>query len=145
MKDPAKPKKSSASKSRGKSSASAKTSLNKADPTYADVIAMLNTLVPTTDQNIDDAPHAAFWRTLTRDGFVSHDVSDWSGGSVTGPLVVAGNPDKSPFYLALAGKAPFDGSTLPQMPDIGQDPNANQATPDDLALVAAWITNGAPG
>ena len=76
---------------------------------------------------------------------MSHDVSDWSGGSVTGPLVVPGNPDKPPFYLALAGKAPFDGSTLPQMPDIGQDPNANQATPDDLALVAAWIKNGAPG
>lgn len=144
MKEPAKPKKSGASKSKGKPVASAKADLVKASQGYADVIAMLNTLVPTSDQNIDDAPHAAFWRTLSRDDFVSHDVSDWSGGSVTGPLVVPGNPDKSPLYLALAGKAPFDGNTLPQMPDVAQDPNANQATPDDLALIAAWIKNGAP-
>ena len=117
---------------------------NRANPTYADILAMLDTLVVTTDQNIDDAPHAAFWRTMNRNEFVVRDVSDWTGGQVTGQLVTPGNPDTSPFYLALAGKAPFDGSKIQQMPDIAQDPNANLATPDDLALVVAWIKNGAP-
>jgi hypothetical protein len=127
-----------------KSRVTTRATLNLANPTYADVLAMLDTLVLTTDQSIADAPHAAFWRTMNRNDFVAHDVSDWSGGQVTGPLVTPGNPDTSPFYLALVGKPPFDGSTFPQMPDTSQDPNANPATPDDIALVAAWIKNGAP-
>jgi hypothetical protein len=131
-------------KSKAKPSVAARASLTKASPTYADVTAMLDTLVPKSDQNINDAPHAAFWRTLNRNDFVAKDVSDWSGGQVKGPLVTPGNPDTSPFYLALAGKPPFDGSVLPQMPDVSQDPNANPATPDNLALVSAWIKNGAP-
>jgi len=112
-----------------------------ANPTYADVISMLNILVPTTDQNIDDAPHQAFWRTLTRDAFVNFDTGVWG---ISGTLVKPGNPDASNFFLALAGKPPFDGSGLPQMPDTNSDPNAHTAKPDDLALVVAWIKNGAP-
>ena len=115
--------------------------MSAANPTYADVIAMLNTLVPMGDQNIDDAPHQAFWRTLTRDAFVNFDTSVWE---VAGTLVKPGNPDASNFYLALAGKSPFDGSMLPRMPDTNSDLDAHPATPDELMLVAAWIRNGAP-
>lgn len=38
--------------------------MSAANPTYADVVEMLNTLVPLNDPNIDDAPHQAFWRTM---------------------------------------------------------------------------------
>ncbi len=129
---------------RVKAGISARASLTIAHPTYADVVKMLDTLVPANDQNIFGAPHSAFWRGINRNDFVNHDVSGWTGGQVTGPLVTPGNPDTSPFYLALAGKPPFDGTSVVQMPDTNADPNANPATPDDLTLVATWIRNGAP-
>ncbi|MFZ2104670.1 MAG: hypothetical protein WAV18_04665 [Roseiarcus sp.] len=117
--------------------------MSAANPTYADVVEMLNTLVPLNDPNIDDAPHQAFWRTMNRDQFVQFNTSAWNVG-VTGPLVVAGNPSASYFFLALSGLAPFDGTSAPQMPDTASDPDANPATPANLALVETWIKNGAP-
>jgi len=115
--------------------------MNNANPTYSDIVALLNTLVPTTDPNIESAPHLAFWRTMSRDEFVNKDTSDWG---VSGPLVALNNPNGSNFFLALSGKAPFDGSELPQMPDTNADPNARTATQDELNLVETWISNGAP-
>jgi hypothetical protein len=145
-----KTKRSGSVKTKARVRIDARASLNTANPTYTDVVALLNILVPVTDQDIGDAPHDAFWRIppiMTRDQFVNHDVSDWSNGAIAGALVTPGNPDTSNFYLALAGKPPFDGSNsngILQMPDVTKDSNAHVASSDDLALVATWIKNGAP-
>jgi hypothetical protein len=113
-------------------------------PRFLDVQNLLDTLVPPTDANIQSAPHDRFWRispTNTRDGFINFDTSAWGP---SGPLVTPGDPTKSNLFLALAGQKPFDGSGVPQMPDVNQDFNATLATPAQLALIETWIKNGAP-
>jgi hypothetical protein len=117
--------------------------VSKNNPAFPDIIDLLNALVPVNDKNIDAAPHQAFWRGSpppTRDQFVSMTTDDWG---VPGMLVVPGHPDTSNLYLALSGTAPFDGSQLPQMPDTNADPNARNATEDELNLVKRWILNNA--
>jgi hypothetical protein len=117
-----------------------------ANPTFSNIIGLLDSLVPLKDPNIDDAPHQAFWRAppgqppLTRDQFVSIRTDDWG---VEGPLVAPGNPNNSNLYLALSGMTPFDGSQVNQMPDTDRDSNARHATADELNTVATWIKNGA--
>jgi hypothetical protein len=112
------------------------------NPTFTDVVNLLNVLY-NNDPNIDDAPHGAFWKNKTRDDFVKIKTDDWQ---VSGPLITLKDLNKSNLYLALAGLAPFDGSSLPQMPDTtaNGDPNARHATPDELKMVASWINNNAP-
>ena len=113
-------------------------------PNFSDIQNLLDTLVPTSDTNIQSAPHKRFWRnppTDTRDGFVSVDTSMWGQA---GPLVTPGHPETSNLFLALAGQAPFDGSAQNQMPDINADFNATLADADQLNMVATWIKNGAP-
>jgi len=110
------------------------------NPTFADIVALLNTLVPSTDSNINNAPHQAFWRNIDRDSFVALPTDPWG---VKGQLVTPGKPNTSNLYLALAGKPPF-GSFPPQMPDINADPNARTATAEELALVEGWIMDNAP-
>lgn len=112
------------------------------NPTFSDIVNLLNTLVPVSDPNINDAPHGPFWRGTTRDQFVAITTDNWG---VPGPLVTPGNPQSSNLYLALSGQTPFDGSQLPQMPDTGLDPNARRATQSELNMVSTWITNNAPG
>jgi hypothetical protein len=112
------------------------------NPTFSDIVNLLNVLY-NNDPDIGDAPHGAFWQNTTRDAFVAIKTDNWG---VNGQLVTPGNPHASNMYLALAGLAPFDGSTLPQMPDTtaNGDPNARHATPAELQLVSTWITNNAP-
>ena len=112
-----------------------------ANPTFSDIVDLLNTLVPLGDPNIKDAPHQAFWRGVTRDQFVSKTTDDWG---VNGKLVVPGDLTNSNLFLALSGTSPFDGSQLPQMPDINSDPNAKTATAEQLDTVKNWIMNQAP-
>jgi hypothetical protein len=112
-----------------------------ANPTFSDIVDLLNTLVPANDSNVNDAPHQAFWRGCTRDQFVSKSTDDWG---VNGKLVVLGEPASSNLYLALSGTSPFDGSQLPQMPDTNADPNARAATMEQLGMVKQWILNNAP-
>jgi hypothetical protein len=116
--------------------------MSAANPTFADIVALLNTLF-NNDPSIGDAPHGAFWQTNTRDAFVAIQTDAWG---IAGPLVALKNPKQSNMYLALAGLGPFDGSQLPQMPDTtpNGDPNARHATTAELAMVAAWINNNAP-
>ena len=111
------------------------------NPTFADIVALLNTLVPLTDSNINDAPHLAFWRNTDRDSFIAITTDQWG---VAGPLVTPGTPSTSNLYLALAGKPPFDGSQAPQMPYVAEDPKARLATAEELTLVEEWIKNNAP-
>lgn len=115
--------------------------MSQSNPTFADITNLLDALVPTSDSNIEDAPHEAFWRNKTRDAFVALTTAVWG---VAGNLVTPGNEKTSNLYLALSGQAPFDGSQVPQMPDVNSDPNARVATAAEIAMVAAWIRNNAP-
>jgi hypothetical protein len=115
--------------------------MSQSNPTFSDIVALLNTLVPLTDDNIKDAPHVAFWRNIDRDAFVALKTDDWT---VPGNLVTPGKLEESNLYLALAGLKSFDGSDVTQMPDINQDPNARPATKAELDMVATWIKNNAP-
>lgn len=118
--------------------------MSAANPTYSDIFNLLNTLVPPNDPNIGSAPHQAFWRgppPLTRDQFVATVTDPWG---VSGNLVVPGQPENSNLFLALSGTGPFDGSQLPQMPDVNSDPNARYATKDEQNTVYTWIKNNAP-
>ncbi len=114
--------------------------MNATNPHFPDIVGLLNTLY-NNDPDIGDAPHGAFWQNTTRDAFVAIKTDNWG---VVGSLITLGNPDTSNLYLALAGKAPFDGSALPQMPDTDADPNGRHATSDELNMVASWIKNMAP-
>jgi hypothetical protein len=117
------------------------TKVSQSNPTFSDIVALLNTLIPQSDTNIGDAPHNAFWRNISRDAFVALTTGDWG---VDGKLVVPGSPDKSNLYLALAGLNPFDGTVVGRMPDTDRDLNARLATDAELALVVTWIRNNAP-
>jgi hypothetical protein len=112
-----------------------------ANPTFTDIVNLLNILY-NNDPDINDAPHGAFWQNTTRDNFIKIKTDAWG---VPGALVTLNDPNKSNLYRALAGLPPFDGSQLPQMPDTTQtgDPNARHATPDELTMVANWITHNA--
>jgi len=115
--------------------------MSASNPVFSDIVQLLDTLVPKTDPNIDNAPHGAFWRNTTRDAFVSLKTDAWG---VTGPLMTLGQPMQSHLYLALAGQAPFDGSQLPQMPDTDADPNVRHAAEPELTMVVTWITHNCP-
>lgn len=115
--------------------------MSNASPTFQDIVNLLNNLVPLSDQNINRAPHEAFWRNIDRNAFVSLTTDDWG---VPGPLVTVGAPAQSNLYLALAGAKPFDGSGCPRMPDVSSDSNSRFATAAELALVGTWIKNNAP-
>src|SRR5215469_8913703 len=108
---------------------------------FADVVSLLNELTH-DDPNINTkSPHGTFWQNKSRTQFLAIRTDNWG---VPGALVTPGEPLTSNLYLALSGKAPFDGSKLPQMPDTKRYPRARHATAEELAMVAAWITSGCP-
>jgi hypothetical protein len=109
-----------------------KTAAPAAGPVFADIVNLLNTLVP-----VKIGAHGNFWQNTTRDVFVAKSVFGI-------PLIVGTDPNASGLYKALAGLAPFDGSSFPQMPDTGSCNQCRHATADELALVAKWVTSGAP-
>jgi len=99
---------------------------------FADIVALLNVLVP-----VAIGSHGNFWQNVTRDQFVAKKVF----GRI---LVVPGDVSKSNLFLALAGMPPFDGTGFARMPDVVAVPQARYATPAELQLVGDWITAGAP-
>jgi len=111
-----------------------------ANPSFSDIVQLLDTLI-NDDPNIDDAPHQAFWRNTTLDAFIQVTTYAWG---VPGQLITLGKPETSNLLLALSGLQPFDGSTLPQMPDTGADPKGRHATQDEVTMVATWIKNNCP-
>jgi hypothetical protein len=110
-----------------------------ADPKFVDIVALLDALVNDA-ATIPGSPHKVFWRNVTRDAFVAIKTSNWG---VPGMLVTPGDPQASNLYLALSGKAPFDGTMVGQMPDIDAGFDGRHATPDELTMVETWIRNGA--
>lgn len=83
--------------------------------------------------------HGAFWRELTRDEFVAHEILGL-------PIVTVGDGNGSTIVKALRGQEPFGqdigtpGATMPRMPAGGLDP-----VPDEqINVIATWIDDGCP-
>ena len=103
------------------------------NPQFADICALLDQLVPTSDNNINSAPHLAFWRSgkappnnyVTQEVFIALTTDDWG---ISGSLVTPANPQTSNLYLALSGKTPFDGSQATRNARHHRDPDARHAT-----------------
>ena len=98
------------------------------------------------EQNAANAPHGAFWSTLSYTQFVTGNVpgvTDPNSGKPM-PILIKGNSASSNIIMALRGTAgsPFDPNTgaFGQMPADG----AAFLTEDQIAPLAAWIDAGCP-
>jgi hypothetical protein len=82
----------------------------------------------------NNAPHGAFWKTMTYEEFTT--------GSIFGQyaILVVGNSAESNIIKALKGEAPFDGSVFQRMPGDGPP----FFTDDQINEIAAWIDKDCP-
>jgi hypothetical protein len=106
------------------------------NPTYSDIVNLLQTLTG-NDPNLDaNSPHGAFWN-QSYAAFMAQTTDAWG---VPGSLVVKCDINNSNLFLALAGTGAF---TQMRMPDPN-DPNSRFATSPELHMVSTWIANGCP-
>jgi hypothetical protein len=104
--------------------------------TYAEAQQLLDAAIG--GAGVEIGAHHAFWRTLTRDQFITK--------KVFGKLVVSpGDANGSNLIKALRGEAPFGsdigtpGATTPRMPA-----RLNPMAAEDIARIACWIDDGCP-
>ncbi|MFM9965430.1 MAG: ferritin-like domain-containing protein [Planctomycetaceae bacterium] len=84
-------------------------------------------------------PHGPFWRSQTRNQFVSFEVPI-GGGRPPVPLLVVGDAAASNLIKALKGEPPFgNGQEFPRMP-FGFAP----LPPEKIAIVEQWINDDCP-
>jgi hypothetical protein len=83
----------------------------------------------------ENAPHGAFWATLSYTEFVDGTVPN-----IGVPILEKGSSKTSNLILALQGLAPFDGSDFPRMPADGPP----FFTPEQIEPIAVWIDAGCP-
>jgi hypothetical protein len=83
----------------------------------------------------NNAPHGAFWATMSYKDFTTGDVPNMGM-----PVLVVGNANDSNIIKALLGQPPFDGSEFPQMPADGPP----FLTPAQVQPISDWINNGCP-
>lgn len=94
----------------------------------------------------NNAPHGAFWSTMTYQEFVTGNVPGVSDPNTGGPMpiLVSGNSAQSNIIMALRGTpgSPFDPNSgaFGRMPADG----APFLTDDQIAPLAAWIDAGCP-
>ncbi|WP_213804275.1 hypothetical protein [Granulicella sp. dw_53] len=106
---------------------------------YADVQAALNTFVQQAGVTPGQAPHGAFWNTLTYDQFTTGNVPGVPLGSWK--ILVVGDSKNSNIIQILVGT----GSAAN---DFGQMPQPNPPyEPEQTNLItqlSAWIDAGCP-
>jgi hypothetical protein len=83
----------------------------------------------------NNAPHGAFWTTLSYSEFVNGEVPN-----VGEPILIKSKSTQSNIILALKGLPPFEGSTFSRMPADGPP----FLTDEEIAPIAAWIDAGCP-
>jgi hypothetical protein len=103
----------------------------------------------TTNQEIDDvpnAPHQAFWDTLSYTQFTTGTVPGVSGSGSPYPILEIGKGANSNFVLALQGGGPLFGSTgsIGQMPADGNPPSMPFFTAAQIQPIIDWINAGCP-
>jgi hypothetical protein len=106
------------------------------NPTFADIVTLLDTLTGSDPNLPSGSPHGAFWK-QDYDTFMAQKTDAWT---VPGSLVVKGDPKSSNLYLALAGTGPFAELRMPDPADA----NGRFATSAELDMVSRWILNGCP-
>jgi hypothetical protein len=87
------------------------------------------------DDAVNNAPHGAFWTTLSYEEFVNGDAPNMGV-----PILSKGRSAQSNLILALRGQPPFDGSVFSKMPADGPP----FLTEEQIAPIAAWIDAGCP-
>jgi hypothetical protein len=111
------------------------------NPTFTDVVNLLERLV-NNDPHLDDgSPHQGFWRNVSEAQFLEIRTDAWG---LEGRLIVPGNPGASALYQSIAGARPFDGSDFQQMPDTARARVARIATPEEILLIRTYIQNLRP-
>ena len=143
-----KPKKSAAKKGKSKKPSTKKGRLNMSTVVlnhYADVQQYLiriltgNISSQTGNNEEDDsennAPHGAFWATMSYHDFTTGDVPNMGM-----PVLKVGSASDSNIIKALLGRPPFDGSQFRQMPADGPP----FLTPEQVQPISDWIDNGCP-
>jgi hypothetical protein len=92
---------------------------------------------------IPASPHAAFWKTMSYQQFVTGTVpgvTDDAGKPI--PILVKGSSAASNLILSLQGKGPLfgPGGSIGQMPANGPP----MFTDDQIKSIANWIDAGCP-
>lgn len=112
---------------------------------FADVQQFLTQIVTANNETLElqNAPHKAFWKTLTYDDFVNGNIPHVHNPDTgdTIPILVKGKSDQSNIIMALSGTGPIFGPDGPvgQMP-----PSGTKFSADQIASLAAWIDAGCP-
>jgi hypothetical protein len=103
---------------------------------YKDVQDFFNNFIAANSISIDDAPHGAFWNTLTYDQFVNGNVP-----GVAGPvkILVSGSAANSNLIKILQGPLTVSGHSFPRMPVGGPFMSAEM-----IATLADWIDRNCP-
>ena len=104
---------------------------------YHDVQKFFDDFIAAHQISIDDAPHAAFWNTLTYDQFVNGDVP---GVSVPVKILVSGSSATSNLVKILQGPITVGGRTFRRMPDH----SPTFMSPEMIATLADWIDRNCP-
>src|SRR5687767_8312629 len=97
---------------------------------YADVQTFFDDFISANNIDIDDAPHGAFWNTLSYDDFVNGDVPGVAGVKI----LISGNSADSNLVKILKGPLTVGGQTFRRMPGGGPF-----MTSDMIASLADWI------
>ena len=118
---------------------------------YADVQNVLGQLVAANQLPIGQAPHGAFYQTLSYQEFIAGNMPGVGGGPDDGgfKIVQVGNSKQSNIILALTGAAGtvFDPNTgsIGQMPQPNPPYNGEVPTQSDvITALSAWIDNNCP-
>jgi hypothetical protein len=116
---------------------------------YAELQALLNSLVGVNGLPIGQAPHMAFWNSLTYTEFITGNVP--GNGIPGGPykILEVGNAKASNIIMALSGTpgSPFDPNTgtIGQMPQPNPPYNADTPMQSDvIQALTDWINNSCP-
>ena len=104
---------------------------------FSTVQTILDDFVKENNIPIAGAPHGTFWRRGSSED--EQYQAFITGDAIPGfKIMVKGDSKNSNVILALSGRAPFDGSKLPQMP-----PGGPYLEETDIQTIADWIDAGA--
>src|SRR4051812_10055060 len=117
---------------------------------YADVQAFITQILTDNGEisGVGNAPHGAFWNTLSYEDFVNGtvpNVTDQLGppNDKLVPILVKGNSAQSNLILALRGQGllfDLNGGSIGQMPGNGPP----FFTDEQVGQIAGWIDTGCP-
>jgi hypothetical protein len=103
---------------------------------FKEVQDFFNKFIADKQISIDDAPHGAFWNTLTYDQFVNGTVLGVAGSI---KILVSGSSANSNLIKILKGPLQVNGQSFRRMPGGGPF-----MSDDMIATLADWIDRNCP-